>query len=330
MATTHGSITSSSQMVRLLSALYSLGIRVRNNLYDLGIIRTHHTPPVVISVGNIEVGGTGKTPFTIALAKRLKERGYTTAILTRGYKGRRAGTLLVHPEDRVEDVGDEALLMARTAGVPVIKSPNRVNGAMYAHNELDAQIVIMDDGFQHRRIYRDLDIVLVGRDVHTDAPLPLGRLREPASSLKRAHLIIRTKGTATTGLRAELVPQRLVDSRGNTCELSVLTGKSVLAVCGIAVPQPFFSTLERLGAQVETLVFTDHHLYTHRDILKIRDLASQKDLIVTTEKDLVRLRIEALDERWLALQVEMIVPEMNTIVEEIEKIVKTRRIPRQG
>jgi tetraacyldisaccharide 4'-kinase len=108
-------------MVRLLSALYSLGIRVRNSLYDLGIFRSHHTPPVVISVGNIEVGGTGKTPFTLAMARRLKEQGHHVAILTRGYKGRMAGTLLVHPESRYEDVGDEALLMARTAGVPVIK-----------------------------------------------------------------------------------------------------------------------------------------------------------------------------------------------------------------
>jgi tetraacyldisaccharide 4'-kinase len=317
-------------MLRLLSFLYSFVIRVRNRLYDLGVFRSHHTPPVVISVGNIEVGGTGKTPFTIALARKLKEQGFHVAILTRGYKGRLAGTLLVHPESRYEDVGDEALLMARTAGVPVIKSPNRVNGAWYAYSELGAKIVIMDDGFQHRRIYRDLDIVLVAGDVHKDVPLPLGRLREPASSLKRAHLIIQTKGSATTGLTAELVPKRLVDTLGNTYELTALGGRAVLAVCGIARPQPFFSTLEGLGARVSTVIFTDHHRYTDKDISKIRDLASQKDLIVTTEKDLVRLRPEVLDDRWRALQVEMIVPEMNTIVEEIETIAKNRRIPRQG
>ncbi len=331
MDTTHDSITSSSQMVRLLSALYGFCIRGRNSLYDLGVFRSHHTPPVVVSVGNIEVGGTGKTPFTIALAKTLKERGHQIAILTRGYKGKKPGPLLVHPESRVEDVGDEALLMARTAGVPVIKSPNRVNGAWYAYSEFGAPIVIMDDGFQHRRIYRDLDIVLVARDVLADALLPLGSLREPASSLKRADLIIHTKGNATNkGLRAELVPQRLVDSRGKSCELSSLTGKTVLAVCGIARPQPFFSALERLGARVETMTFTDHHRYTDRDILKIRGRASSKDLIVTTEKDLVRLCPEALDERWRALQVEMIVPEMNTIVKEIETIAQNRRVSRQG
>ncbi|HPJ92889.1 MAG TPA: tetraacyldisaccharide 4'-kinase [Deltaproteobacteria bacterium] len=317
-------------MVRLLSALYSLAIRTRNGLYDLGILRTYHTPPVVISVGNIEVGGTGKTPFTIALAGKLKENGHHVAILTRGYKGKMAGPLLVHTNSRVEDVGDEALLMARTAGVPVIKSPDRVKGAVFAHNELGARIVIMDDGFQHRRIYRDLDIVLVARDVHTDAPLPLGLLREPASSLKRAHLIVRTKGSTGTGLTAELAAQRLVDSRGTTYELETLRDKAVLAICGIASPGPFFSTLEDLGAKVETLSFPDHHRYSDRDISKIQDRAANKDLIVTTEKDLVRLRPEALDERWRALQVEMIVPEMNTIVEEIETVVKNRRVSRQG
>ncbi len=317
-------------MLRLLSSLYGFGIRLRNLLYDTGAFRTHHTPPVVVSVGNIEVGGTGKTPFTLALARTLVQRELNVAIVTRGYKGRISTTVRVQPSSRVEDVGDEALLMARALIAPVIKSPDRVAGALYAWYELGAQVVIMDDAFQHRRIYRDLDIVLVAGDVHSDALLPLGRLREPVSSLGRADFIVNTKGSSPQGPSAHLVPQDLVDVRGRSHELTLLRDKKVLAVCAIARPEIFFSTLEDLGARVEPLAFRDHHQYTGRDIKRIQHLASGTDLIVTTEKDLVKLSEDSLDERWLALRVELSVPDMKKIAEEIVTIVKNRRIPRQG
>lgn len=330
MATTQGSTTSSSQMVRLLSALYSLGVKVRNILYDTGIFKTYRTPPVVVSVGNIEVGGTGKTPLTIALAGQLKSLGHSVAIVTRGYKGRLKGTVLVHKEHQAADVGDEALLMALTAGVPVIKSPDRVAGALFAHSRLGARIVVMDDGFQHRRIHRDLDIVLIAGDIHADALLPLGRLREPASSLRRADIIIRTKDSSCGKSSAELVAQCFVDIHGNTVGLSSLKGKKVLAVCGIARPQNFFSALEGLGAVVEKLALPDHHHYTSRDMQNIAHRATKTWKIITTEKDMVKLRAHTLDKHWLALQVKMHVPEMEKIIQEIETIETNRRISRQG
>lgn len=317
-------------MLRLLSFLYSFVIRVRNILYDLGVFKTHQTSCIVVSIGNIEAGGTGKTPFTIALSRELKKRGHSTAIVTRGYRGRTEGTVLVQEDDRFEDVGDEALLMAGTSGVPVIKSPDRVAGAQFAHMKLHAQIVILDDGFQHRRIYRDLDIVLVSQDVYTDKPLPLGRLREPVSSLKRARFIIHTKGPAKNGMNAELEPRGLTDLKGNTHDLSLLRGKKALAVCGIARPEHFLSTLENLGAMVKILSFRDHHHYTKKDLGRILCMASNMDMIITTEKDMVKLKTFALDDRWMALHVEMNVPRMEIITKEIETIVKNRRIPRQG
>ena len=317
-------------MLRPISSIYGFVIRVRNRLYDTGVFTTHHSPVCVVSVGNIEVGGTGKTPFTITLARELKTRGYRVAIVTRGYKGRIKGTVLVHPEDAVEDVGDETLLMARTAGVAVIKSPDRVAGAVYAHKELGSQIVIMDDGFQHRRIHRDLDIVLVAGDVHNDALLPKGRLRESATSLARADFLVHTKGSSSNGMHASLTPQGLIDSRGTILELSLLRGRNVLAFCGIARPDHFFKTLVDLGADVDTLTFRDHHLYTDRDIARIEHRARDKDYIITTEKDLVKLNTALLNDRWLALRVVMDVAQIETIIREIESIVEDRHISRPG
>ncbi len=322
---------SSSQMLRLLSILYSCVIQARNLLYDLGLFRTYHTSPIVISIGNIEAGGTGKTPFTMKLAEELKERGYATAILTRGYKGRLSGTLLVRSDHKVKDVGDETLLMARTSTVPVVKSPDRVAGARFAHEQLGTQIVVMDDGFQHRRIYRDLDIVLVAGDVFHDAPLPLGHLREPASSLKRADFIVYTKNAVhPQALIAQLIPSSLADPRGNRYDLETLSGKKVLAVCGIAKPQPFFSLLEQLGAHVEKLSFRDHHHYSDRDLDAIKKAALDNDIIVTTQKDMVKLDPALLDGKWHALEVTMHFPQIDTIIREIEHIAENRRIPRQG
>lgn len=327
MDTTHGSIISSSQTIKCLSSLYGLAVRLRNILYDIGLLKIHHTPPVVISVGNIEAGGTGKTPFTIALAGRLKSAGYHVAILTRGYKGRLKGTVLVRPDHRAQDVGDEALLMALTSGVPVIKSPDRVAGALFAYHMLGTRIVIMDDGFQHRRIHRDLDIVLVAEDVHTDTLLPLGRLREPATSLERADIIVRTKGSSSSEPSAELVPDCFVDAEGNINQLSDIQGKKILAVCGIARPENFFSVLKSLGAVVEEYALPDHHNYTIGDIRLITYRGAGAWKIITTEKDMVKFREHSPDKHWLALRVTMHVPEMERIIQQVETIEKRRRIP---
>jgi tetraacyldisaccharide 4'-kinase len=317
-------------MRKYLSGLYRLITGIRNRLYDTGNLPTRRADVPVVSIGNIEVGGTGKTPFTIALARKLAARGLKPVIVTRGYKGRLKGIVHVRPDHDFKDVGDEALFMARTSGVPVIKSPDRFMGAAYARKELNADLVLLDDGFQHRRCHRDLDIVLVAGDISQEELLPSGRLREPAEAIKRADIIVYTKGSAEGGITAELIPSSLLDGSGITHDLSLLKGKQVLAVCGIARPDHFARSLQRLGARVEAFVFRDHYAYTSRDIGKIKARAKDCDLIVTTEKDMVRLKPSWLDPKWLALRVEMHVTGMETIIREIENIVKGSGIPRQG
>ena len=297
-------------------------------LYNIGVLKAYIVPGLVISIGNIEVGGTGKTPFSLALSEALVSKGYRVAIVTRGYKGKEKGVFEVTKTQGAEDVGDEALLMARRGKVPVIKAPDRVKGALYALRSLGAEIVILDDGFQHRRIYRDMDIVLVSRDLGREHLIPLGHLREYKSSLNRANILIYTKGLKKDGITAHLSPKDFTGRGGKIHDLSLVTGRSVLAFCGIARPQPFFDALERLGAEVHALTFRDHYLYTKKDIERIKFLARERDLVVTTEKDMVKLDRYTLDERWYALRVEMMVEGMDEIMEEIEQIVKARRVSR--
>ncbi|HQG32297.1 MAG TPA: tetraacyldisaccharide 4'-kinase [Deltaproteobacteria bacterium] len=317
-------------MRKLLSNLYRLITGMRNCLYDAGMLPVRRADVPVVSIGNIEVGGTGKTPFTIALARELSARGYRPVIVTRGYKGRLKGIVHVRPDHDFRDVGDEALFMARTSGVPVVKSPDRFRGAMYARSGLKADLVLLDDGFQHRRCHRDLDIVLVSGDVSREALLPSGRLRESADSLRRADIIVYTKGSGGGGVTAELIPSSLLDGPGGTRDLSLLRGKRVLAVSGIARPDHFIRSLHELGARTEALTFRDHYAYTSRDIEKIKARAKDCDLIVTTEKDMVRMKPAWLDAKWLALKVEMCVTGMEGIIREIDDIVKGSGVPRQG
>ena len=317
-------------MLRPLAWVYAGVVKARNGLYDRGALTVMKAGVPVVSVGNIEAGGTGKTPFTIALARDLVKRGRHPVIVTRGYRGRLSGVVEVTHKHDFRDVGDEALLLARTAGVPVVKSPDRFAGAEFARRVFKPDVVLLDDGFQHRRLHRDLDIVLVSRDLSKQRLLPAGPLREPAGSLKRARFVVHTKGAAKTGITAALRPVGLVDSVGREYGLSLLEGSSVLAVSGIARPEYFTMTLERLGARVVPMPFGDHHAFTSRDVRKIEARLERFDFVVLTEKDMVRLNPSAGGGRWLALKVIMQVDGMDDIAREIDAIVKQRGIPRQG
>ncbi len=325
-----GSTPSSSTMRKALSRLYGSVVAARNLCYDTGVFTVHRTGIPVVSIGNIEAGGTGKTPMTIALARELSSIGLKPAIVTRGYRGRLKGVVLVRSDHRAWEVGDEALLMARISGVPVIKAPDRVRGALLAREVLSSDLVLLDDGFQHRRIHRDLDIVLVAGDARSDALLPLGRLREPADSLRRADIVVHTKGAGSSEMSAELVPCSLIDPSGAEEDLTGLRGRHVLAVSGIARPGHFIEMLQDLGARVDALAFPDHHGFTRRDMETISARSQGKDLIVTTEKDLVRLDPSHLTGTWRALRIEMRVSGMETIVREIENIVRKSGLSRQG
>ena len=320
-------------MLRFLSLLYAGVVKARNALYDRGLFRTYKTTPVVVSIGNIEAGGTGKTPFAVAISSELSRRGLKVAIVTRGYRGSLTGPIIVERRHTVEEAGDEAVLMARSVDVPVIKSPDRVSGALFAHNRLGSEVVVLDDGFQHRRLHRDLDIVLASRDITRESMLPAGPLREPASSLGRADIIVAMKGAPHEGPHADLRPVCLVDPKGETRDLRPLSGQKALAFCGIGRPSHFFAMAESLCMSVERISFRDHHVYGRADIMEIMDKAAGKDIIITTEKDLMKIDpvwFGSLAERLFAVRVALDMPELGKIADEIEHLARDRRVPGQG
>jgi tetraacyldisaccharide 4'-kinase len=317
-------------MLKPLSFLYGSVVNIRNMLYDREILPVHKTPPVVVSIGNIEAGGTGKTPLAMALAEDLLKRGRRVSILTRGYRGSLKGPVLVQARHRADEAGDEALLMARSLNVPVIKSPDRVRGALFAYTHFGSEIVILDDGFQHRRLHRDMDIVLVSRDISQERLLPAGPLREPPSSLRRADFTIAMKGAHHEGIPADLKPQGLIDLQGNMTGLDAIAGKSALAFCAIGKPSHFFSLVESLGVKVEGIPFGDHHRYGKGDIIAVLDKAAGKDVILTTEKDLVKIDphwLGSLSERLFAVRVAIEMPELENIADEIERLAEDSRVP---
>ena len=301
--------------------LYGALMAVRRSAYARGWLKSYAAELPVVSIGNLEIGGTGKTPCAIALAEALTARGLKVAVVTRGYGGRLKGPLLVETTHAARDVGDEPLLMAR-AGLRVIKAPDRVAGARLARTT-GADIVLLDDGFQHRRLRRDLDIVLVSRELKKARVLPWGCLREPLSALEAADIIIPTKA-ACGPHQARLKSRALVDVQGRASDLSELAGQSVLAVSAIGQPASFHAELASLGARLTTRSFRDHHQYTPAEIRQLQTTTSK--LIVTTEKDMVKLDPAWLDSRWRSLRVGLEIENLAEIIEEIENLVKNRHL----
>ena len=300
------------------STIYGLATFVRNGLYHLGLITVARAPLPVISVGNLTAGGTGKTPLCILLAEILSARGRRPAVLSRGYRRLRnsAEPLLVSDGRTilcpVEESGDEPALMARRllrCGARVIVGRDRLRSAEMAH-DLGADVAILDDGFQHRRIFRNLDILLLDycRPWDNGWPLPAGMLREWPSSLKRADILILTRAKRAevpSGVSGRLNPGTpiffaqhraiaLIDwehwQMGNWPEKGLRVDGPVLLFSGIARPDSFREMARDLGLEVSRhLVFPDHHHYRCWDLDNIERAASGLAAVVTTEKDAVRL-----------------------------------------
>ena len=274
--------------MNLLSSIFGAGVQLRNSLYNVGVLRSRRLTGPVVSVGNLSVGGSGKTPFVLLLGELLLARGVKFDILSRGYGRKTKGVMLVDPAGTSQDFGDEPLLLARRLGVPVIVGEDRHEAGVFAERNFGAQLHLLDDGFQHRSLARDFDIVLVTPEDARDHLLPGGRLREPPNSLARADAIVLTSGAsgdsfpldgklvwrARRGILPKDVPLRPV------------------AFCGIARPKNFLLQLRTAGIEpVAEAFYRDHHPYTQRDIQELLKLRQQSEAggFVTTEKDAINL-----------------------------------------
>jgi tetraacyldisaccharide 4'-kinase len=275
--------------VNPLSAIYGAVVGARNALYDGGTFRARRLKRPVISIGNISVGGTGKTPFTILLGELLQARGITVDVLSRGYRRQTSGVRVVDPQGRPEEFGDEPVLMARRLGVPVIVGESRYAAGELAEERFQSQVHLLDDGFQHRQLARAFDIVLVGREDLHSGLLPTGRLREPVASLKRADAVVVEEGfdVAALGLRAEQAVWRV--RRGIR-----VAGASArpIAFCGIGKPKRFFEQLRAQGIKTAAEIeFRDHHRYSDADVRRLTQMMKSEsaDGFVTTAKDEINL-----------------------------------------
>ncbi|WP_217442135.1 tetraacyldisaccharide 4'-kinase [Myxococcus sp. CA039A] len=317
-----------------LSWTYAAAVRLRGALYDLGMLRAERVEGLrVISVGNLNVGGTGKTPAVLHLAELLVREGRKVGILTRGY-GRRSqepctftGAESLPP---VEDAGDEPLLLAsRCPSVRIFVNADRVSSAWRARDDYGLDTVLLDDGFQHRRLARDENLVVVDEAVGlgNGHMLPRGPLREPASSLRRATLLwVRTstppcataspivsrageaprapfdaralglpaEGEGLPRVRARYGPSAWVDPSGGLHPTEALSGQGVLALAGLGRPGGFLKTLRSLGVEVlDAALFPDHHRFTVDELRDVEARAAKLGAVkvVTTEKDAVRLPV---------------------------------------
>jgi tetraacyldisaccharide 4'-kinase len=313
----HEKRTLSPGMIPLagLSLVYGLAVRCRIKYYERKMQK--ELPGFVLSIGNLTVGGTGKTPASAMIADWALREGYRPAILSRGYGSKYGGkTFKVSDGQRLfgtpAEAGDEPYLLAKNLqGVPVILSKARYEAGLLAHQQLGSNFFILDDGFQHLRLRRDLDLVLLDAtspfgNMHL---LPRGPLREPVEHLQRADVFILTRTGYGTNLimmnflkkrfggkptfESEHVPERFVlPGLGCTHDPDFIRGKRVVGFAGIAKPEAFRDTLIRLGAEVAAFKgFRDHHAFLRPEL---QELISERhrlraDLLVTTEKDYVRL-----------------------------------------
>ncbi|MCW3481111.1 tetraacyldisaccharide 4'-kinase [Neisseriaceae bacterium JH1-16] len=282
-----------------LAGLFALLAALRRGLFRIGLLRTHRVARPVVVIGNINVGGVGKTPLTQALIARFAEEGVKVGVVSRGYGGNHVRPTLVSAGHTPDEVGDEPLLIA-AAGVPVMVGRDRVAAAaalVDAHPELD--LILSDDGLQHYRLGRDLEVVVIdgARGFGNGCLLPNGPLRESTARLRRADaLVINGAGCPTLAERLpdsvprfamRLAPERFVAlaDPAVTRRAADFSGEKVVALAGIGHPERFFATLASLGVEpARTLAFPDHHAFAPSDI------PQDADAVLVTAKDAVKLR----------------------------------------
>jgi tetraacyldisaccharide 4'-kinase len=269
------------------SWLFRLVVFIRRSLYQKNIFKQYQLPVPVIIVGNITVGGTGKTPFVIWLARYLQTLGLKPGILTRGYGGNAKEVLDVTLNSTAEQVGDEALVLKQRTQCPVFVSKSRVAAGKALLAKYDCDIIICDDGLQHYALARDIECVLIDRfrGFGNQQMLPAGPLREPLTRLSSVDVVVDD---------VSLQMSSLVSLNNNeTVPLTQFTGQRVHAVAGIGYPEQFFQQLRDQGVNVIAHAFTDHHAFQKNDLTFHDELP-----IIMTEKDAVKCRHFALPNTW--------------------------------
>ena len=323
-------------ILRPLAKIYGFIIRIREKLYAKNIFRTYKLDCQVICVGNITVGGTGKTPVVEFLAQFLtRKRRLKVGVLSRGYKRSSSGTVIVTDGLQIQadsrQAGDEPYLLAKNLkNVPIVVDENRVRGGRILLKKFGIDLILLDDGFQHHRLQKDLNIVVINarNGFGNNELLPAGPLREPLDALYRAELLwihqplslrwpelrnlLRSYRHARR-VYSDYSPTHLVEIPSEKeAPLERLKNKRVLAFAGIANPARFRETLETLDCkEIRLISFPDHHFYTPKSMKKISAelRAFQPDLLVTTEKDFVRLSPEfqiAIPFYYLKLEIKVI------------------------
>ena len=317
-------------LLHLAAIPYGLAVRVKNLLYDRGWKRRHRLPCRVVSVGNVTAGGTGKTPVVIWVAQRLLAQGFKVAVLSRGYRRTSRASQLLVSDGRImltgpDEAGDEPYLIATSCrGVVVAVGADRYRLGRWVLDRFAPDCVLLDDGFQHRSLQRDVDIVLIDASDRAglQALLPVGRLREPLSAVSRASAIVLTRVDAepdVQAIRTLINTSAVVDvepilvrfeadgyvdvGSGAIKTMQEAAGRRAVIFSGIGNPASFRNLLIRHGVKVEgEVVYPDHYAYTQADLDRLRERARcvGADVLLTTEKDAVKITsvLNADDAMW--------------------------------
>ncbi len=313
----------------LVSFIFCIIVLIRSFLYRIGIFKSYKAGCKVITIGNLTLGGTGKTPTVCLIAKHFKESGFRTAVICRGYRGKNTDApMVVSDQIKVlmdsESAGDEAYMLARKlSSIPVLVGKNRVLASKMACDLFNCEIIILDDGFQHLKLKRDTDVVLINskNPFGNGFMLPRGILREPLKALERADIILLTKKNQADTESQELEntirlhnqnapifksfykPVSLrKTSNNNKIDPDLLKKKNISCFCSIGDPESFISMLKKMGFTLtDKIIFPDHHQYNIPDYKKLKTISKNSDYLITTEKDVAKIKPDMLQIDKLAV-----------------------------
>ncbi len=320
-------LISLESLLFMLSLIYSSAVKIRGFFYDKGLLWPKKLPCVVISIGNITVGGTGKTPMTIYVTNLVKRMGYKVVVISRGYKGlaEKTGGIVSDGKTifmKADKSGDEPFMLAnRLENTPVVVGKNRFSTGIMALNSFNPDVIVLDDAYQHLKLKRDIDLVLLDNKYPfgNNHLLPRGTLREPISSLMRSNAIILTRSDSTSDMEEEsslskfkkythgkpifkaihtpkiykiIKSKNIISDKISTYSFDLMRGQKVFAFSGIARNSDFRHVVEGLNCKLKGFTeFPDHHLYSNDDLNNLLQLLNKLkvDFVLTTEKDYVKI-----------------------------------------